>query len=69
MEPTPNITIKVAIVTAQQTSKAVAKRAKIPETRFSAIVNGRIVPSVAEQKRIARALNTTTDHLFAERVA
>jgi hypothetical protein len=66
MEPTPNIALKVALVHAGSTSRRVAQKARIHETRFSGIVNGRIVPNLAEQRRIARALKTTVDHLFSE---
>jgi transcriptional regulator with XRE-family HTH domain len=68
MKPTPNMTLKVAIVRAGTTARAVAKRARLHETRLSAIANGRIVPNENEQRRIARALETTVDYLFGSEV-
>jgi transcriptional regulator with XRE-family HTH domain len=64
MEPTPNTTLRIAIAATGETQRAIAKRARIPETRFSAIARGRLNPNSKEQSRIARALNTTVDHLF-----
>jgi transcriptional regulator with XRE-family HTH domain len=69
MEPTPNKAIKIRLIELGLTARATAKRARIHEARFSAIANGRINPNVAEQKRIARALNTTAAHLFGSEVA
>jgi transcriptional regulator with XRE-family HTH domain len=64
MEPTPNVALRTAIVAANVTQREIAARARIHEARFSGIARGRIVPSKDEQKRIARALRTSVDHLF-----
>lgn len=66
MEPKPNVALRVAIAASGETQRAIAARARVPETRFSAIARGRIVPSVAEQKRIARTLASTVDRLFSD---
>ncbi len=68
MEPIPNMALKVAIVRAQKKQRDIAKRAHIHEARFSAIANGRIVPNLAEQKRIAHALKMTVDQVFPDAI-
>jgi len=69
MEPTPNMLLRLAIVRSGFTQRAVAQRARVPETRFSAITRGRIVPSEAEQKRIASALKADLHDLFPAQAA
>lgn len=64
MEPRPNKALQHAIVDADVPQRRIAAKAKIHEARFSSIARGRIVPSVKEQERIAKALNTSVDHLF-----
>jgi transcriptional regulator with XRE-family HTH domain len=73
MEPILNMHLKTAILAARKdgrfaTQRAVAKRCRIHEARFSAIASGRIVPNLGEQKRIARVLGSTVDHLFGSEV-
>ena len=64
MEPTPNRTLRIAIAASGKTQRQIAKRARIHEARFSGIARGRINPNSKEQQRIARALDTTVEHLF-----
>lgn len=64
MEPTPNKALRVAIAADGRTQRAIAKAARIPETRFSAIARGRVFPNGKEQSRIARALGSAVDHFF-----
>jgi hypothetical protein len=69
MEPTPNQELQVAIVRDGRTQRAIAISCRIHEARFSGIVRGRIVPNKKEQRRIARVLKVTVDHLFGTPVA
>lgn len=66
MKPTA---LKVAIVEANTTQTKVARRARVPLTRFNAIVNDRLPANEKEQKRIAKALNTTPEQLFSIEVS
>ena len=66
MKLTPNKAIAIACIQAELSYKQVAGKARIHPARFSAIKNGRINPSDDEQRRIARALGVTVDHLWPE---
>lgn len=64
MPPTVNVALKVAIVQSQKQQRAIARRARLSETRFSHIVRGRIEPTSKEKERIAKALSCPVTDLF-----
>lgn len=59
------LTLKFAILSSQQTQRAISLAAQIPETRLSAIVRGHVDPEPAEKERLAAALNRSPRELFA----
>lgn len=60
----PNMALKLAIVRSQNTQRALAQETGIPEVRLSKIVTGRETATSKEQKRLAKALHSTTADLF-----
>lgn len=63
--PGPNSALKLAIFESPlKTQRRVGQKARIPETRLSAIVHGREEASEQEKKRLAAALGTSIDQLF-----
>lgn len=60
----PNIALKVAIVQSGKSQRVLARVARIPETRLSHIVRGRIEPTDKERERISKALQRPADELF-----
>lgn len=62
--PTPNLALKLAIVESGVSQRVIAKRTRIPETKLSHFVRGRLVPTDKEIDRLARALNKPVDALF-----
>jgi len=62
---TPNTALRSAIFESPlKTQRAVAMKARIHETRLSAIIRGREDASDRERKRLAAALNCSVDQLF-----
>lgn len=61
---THNHNLRIAIVHTGVKQYRIADLAKINESRFSKIVNGRIEATPEEQKRIARALKKPVSELF-----
>lgn len=66
--PTPNLALKVAIVQSGKKQRAIARSTRIPETRLSHIVRGRLEPTEKERAVIARVLDRTEAELFGEAV-
>lgn len=68
MKPTPNFALKVAIVESDKHQREIARLTRIPETRLSHIVRGRMEATDKEREALARALHKSEDELFpAER--
>lgn len=61
-----NTPLKLAIVASGRTQRDIAALARLGEVRLSAIITGRIVPSAAEKRAIARALRRPLEDLFVE---
>ena len=59
-----NTALKVAIIEAHTTGRALAKKLRISESRFSAYVSGREDPTPDEQKVIARELKCKVSDIF-----
>ncbi len=65
-----NLALKIAILHTGKTQADIAERLGISQTVMSQIVRGRVVPSEAEQKAIARALKVPISQIFpAQQVA
>lgn len=58
--------LKLAIVASGRTQRAIAKRARIDETRLSRLLRNEAKPFKAEKKRLARVLHSTVDELFPQ---
>lgn len=56
--------LKLAIVASGRTQRAIAKQARIDETRLSRLLRNEAKPSKGEKRRLARVLATTVDALF-----
>ncbi len=61
-----NTRIKLAFMNAGITQYTAAHHLGVSETRVSRIVTGRIQPSDAEKRALARLLRTTVDALFVD---
>jgi transcriptional regulator with XRE-family HTH domain len=57
--------LKVAILRSGLTQREVSLRARIPETRLSAIVRNRTVPTAQEQVDLSLVLRKSPEALFA----
>jgi transcriptional regulator with XRE-family HTH domain len=57
--------LKIAILDSGLTQRQISIQCGIPETRLSAIVRNRAVPSTQEQDDLSRVLRKTPDVLFA----
>lgn len=57
--------IKRALLDRDRTQRWLAKQARIEETTLSKIVNGRVLPTVREQRAIARVLQCPPAELFS----
>lgn len=64
MEPTENKKIKHALIDLEMTQAELSEEAKISQAEISKIISGRINPTDAEKKKIAKALNTTVKKIF-----
>lgn len=64
MKLTPNVALKVAIVESGKTQRVIARRARVPESKLSHFVRGRIVPTEKEQAAIAKAIGRPAHELF-----
>lgn len=60
----PNVALKVAIVESGKSQRVISRLTRIPETRLSHIVRGRIEPTDKERERISKALQRGVDELF-----
>lgn len=69
MKAEPNVALKVAIVESGRSQRVLSRVARIPETRLSHIVRGRIEPTAKEMERISKALARPVDELFHSRSA
>ena len=58
------VKLKVAIVEAGRTQRALARELGMPEDRLSEIVSGAVVPRDDERRRLAQALGKRPRHLF-----
>lgn len=61
---THNRALKHAIVDSGRTQRAIARTARIDETRLSRITTGQIQPIASERKRLARILQRSQADLF-----
>jgi transcriptional regulator with XRE-family HTH domain len=64
LSATYNVALKTAIVAARLTQRAVARRARIGETRFTRIVSGEYEPTEKERARLAKILGRSESDLF-----
>ena len=65
---TPNVPLKVAIVSSLKRQRQIATQARIPEVRLSKIVTGREEATPDEMKRLAKVLHVSIGQLFGEQV-
>ncbi len=56
--------LRVAIASSGRTQREIARKAGIDESKLSRIVNGRVHPADATQRRIARALGQSVTDLW-----
>jgi hypothetical protein len=56
--------LKLAILRSGLTQREVSLRARIPETRLSAIVRSRVAPTDTERSALSRVLEKPDDALF-----
>lgn len=61
---TPNVALKVAIVQSGKKQRAIARKTRIPETRLSHIVRGRLEATKTERELLARTLSRSVSELF-----
>lgn len=61
---TPNLALKVAIVESGKNQRLIARKTRIPETRLSHIVRGRLEATAAERASLAKALERPAADLF-----
>jgi hypothetical protein len=61
---TPNVALKVAIVESGKKQRVVARLSRIPETKLSHIVRGRLEATDRERTALAKVLSRTVDQLF-----
>ncbi len=61
--------IRLTILESGRTQRDLSLDARIPETRVSAIVRGRVEPTVDEKRALSRVLGRPVDQLFPIRVA
>ena len=61
-----NWPLKLAMVGSRQTQGAIAQAAGIGEVRLSAIVRGRVVPTLEEQRTLAKTLRRRVADLFVD---
>jgi predicted ATP-dependent serine protease len=59
-----NMALKLAIVASRQSQRALSLTTAIGEVRLSGIVHGRVVATVDEQRRLAKALGRSRKVLF-----
>lgn len=59
-----NMALKVAIAESGRTQRAIAKAARMDETRLSRIVRQQVVPFKHEQTALARVLGSSVGALF-----
>ena len=60
------ITLKLAMIKKNITQRDVGMRALIPESKFSAIINGRVPISSNERKALCQILHKEDKELFKE---
>jgi len=58
------LTLKTAILRSGRTQRAVSLKLRIPETRLSSIVRGRVEPDDRERKALVRFFHTDADVLL-----
>jgi len=63
---TANRALKIAIIDSGRTQRAIARSARIDETRFSRIVSGQVQTVAKERRRIARVLRKPEAELFPD---
>lgn len=61
---TPRTRLRLGIVLAGLTQRQLADRCHMSDSRMSGIVRGRITPTMAEMKRIAKLLDKSVRWLF-----
>jgi transcriptional regulator with XRE-family HTH domain len=64
MKPNLNKRLKFAIIESELTQRELSRMTGIRESQISMIVNGRMIPTISEQERIAYALNCSPKRLF-----
>ncbi len=62
--PDKNIALKIALLTADITQRALALAVRMDETRLSRIISGEVEPTRDERRAIAKALNQKIGDLF-----
>lgn len=61
---TPNLALKVAIVQSGKNQRLIARKTRIPETRLSHIVRGRLEATPDERATLAKTLQRPEADLF-----